>query len=277
MSKLGHLDHIDAFEFAHYLCLLGCGTNPTLGWVNWFAPIEGMPNTYEFLQRPPTGTVLQVVMPFEITGAFASNGVKEIVVRRQANGKPIDTRIQVRPISQFEEDSLSVFMSSSTLSYLRNEGARRTLPSAGATVAVQLGAVDIPFACGTWNDLPRARRYHVNLNVDALLPSPADIENAVLDCFRHESVAATLATLLTPTGWPAGTSAFQAAVESGLQARLGDKLVNVRITAVSHCLDGERGAAAVTYLRPVAPIAVHARAYGTEQDAQGSLRTRDRP
>src|SRR4051794_5201276 len=121
MSKLGHLDHIDAFEFAHYLCLLGHGTNPTLGWINWFAPIEAMPNTYEFLQQPPTGTVLQVVLPFEITGAFASNGVKEIVVRQQLNGKPTDTRVQVRPISKFEKDALSALMSPSTLSYLRNE------------------------------------------------------------------------------------------------------------------------------------------------------------
>ena len=39
MGKLGHLDCIDAFEFSRYLCLVGRGTRPTLGWTNWFAPI----------------------------------------------------------------------------------------------------------------------------------------------------------------------------------------------------------------------------------------------
>ena len=34
MSKLGHLDRVDAFEFAQYLCLQGSGTNPSLGWSN---------------------------------------------------------------------------------------------------------------------------------------------------------------------------------------------------------------------------------------------------
>jgi hypothetical protein len=199
-------------------------------------------------------------MPFEITGAFASNGVKEIVVRQQVNGKPTDTRVKVRPISRLEEEGLAAFLPPSTLSYLRNEGPRRTMPSAGASVTVQLGTVDIPFGCGTWNDLSQARRYQINLNVDALVPSPTDIENAALECFRHEPVTTALATLLTPTGWAAGTSIFQAAVESRLQARLGDKLVNVRITTVSHCLDGERGAAAVTYLKSVVPLAAHARA-----------------
>jgi len=262
MSKLGHLDRIEAFEFAHYLCLLGHGTNPTLGWINWFAPIQAIPNTYEFLQRPPTGTVLQVEMPFEITGAFASNGVKEVVVRHQVNGKPTDTRVQVRPISRFETDSLSTFISSSTLSYLRNEGARRIIPAKGASVTVQLGTVDVPFACGTWNDLPRARRYQVNLNVDALVANPDDIEDAVLDCFRRGPVTNTLATLLTPTGWSAGTSDFQAAIEACLRTRLGDKLVNVRVTTVSHCLEGEQAAASVTYLKPIVPLAAYARARG---------------
>ena len=40
MSKLGHLDRIDAFEFAQYLCLSGSGSNPTLGWTNWFSAID---------------------------------------------------------------------------------------------------------------------------------------------------------------------------------------------------------------------------------------------
>ncbi len=196
-------------------------------------------------------------------------------MRQQVNGKPTDTRVPVRPITKFELDALTAVMSNSTLSYLRNEGTRRTIPSAGATVGVQLGTVDIPFACGTWNDLPRARRYQVGLKVDALLPRPADIEDAVLDCFRHEPVAGTLATLLTPSGWAAGTSAFQAAIESCLRARLGDKLVNVRIASVSHCLEGEQGAA-VTYLKPVAPPTAPARNDDADEAPPGALKTRDR-
>jgi hypothetical protein len=105
---------------------------------------------------------------------------------------------------------------------------------------MRLGSVDIPFACGTWNDPPRARRYEVRLGVDALLPSASDIELAVQDCFKRSPAAATLARLLTPTGWAdGGLAEFRQEVEACLQAGLGDKLVNVKVTVSSRCVDGE--------------------------------------
>ena len=239
MSKLGHLDRIDAFEFAHYLCLTGVGSNPTLGWTNWFSPIHAMPNTYEFRQEPPAGTVLQVTIPLHVMGVFTSNGVKEVVVRHLARGKPTDVRVPLRPISRLEEESISSLMSASALSYLRNRGSDRILPMVGSSFTMRLGSVDVPFACGKWNDPPRPRRYDVRLNVDALLPSPADIEMAVQECFARGSVAATLATLLTPAGWGDGLADFQHAIETALLERLGDALVNVAVTASSRCLEGE--------------------------------------
>lgn len=238
MSKLGHLDRIDAFEFAHYLCLTGVGLNPTLGWTNWFAPIHAVPNCYEFRQEPPAGIVLEVPMPLHAMGIFTSNGVREVVVRHMARGKPTDVRVALRPISRMEEESISALMSSSALSYLRNRGSDRILPSIGSSFTMRLGSVDIPFACGRWNDPPRPRRYDVRLNVDALLPSPDDIESAVLDCFAQGSAAAALAVLLTPAGWAQGMGDFQHAIETALLDQLGDKLVNVSVTAWSRCLEG---------------------------------------
>lgn len=249
MSKLGHLDRIDAFEFAHYLCLSGSGTNPALGWTNWFSAIDPIPNTWEFLQEPPAGAVLPVAMPFQITGAFASNGVKEVVVRHAVKGKPVDVRVPVRPISRLEEEAIAALMPASARSYLRHKGGDRTQPQEGASFAMQLGSVDIPFAGCTWNDPPRARRHVLHLAVDALLTSVADIETAVLDAFKRGMVAAHLETVLTPTGWPYGPQAFHDAIEACLQAILGDRLVSVRVTTTSHCLEGEQRLAPVHYLR----------------------------
>jgi hypothetical protein len=238
MSKLGHLDRIDAFEFAHYLCLTGVGSNPTLGWTNWFSPIHALPNTYEFRQEPPAGTVLPVVMPVHVMGVFAGDGAEEVVVRHMVKGRPIEVQVPLRPISRIEEEAISGLMSASALCYLRNRGSDGLLASAGSSFTMRLGSVDIPFACGRWNDPPRPRRYDVRLNVDALLPRPTDIETAVLECFAQGSVAAALATLLTPAGWAGGLADFQEAVESGLLALLGDRLVNVAVTASSRCLEG---------------------------------------
>jgi hypothetical protein len=103
---------------------------------------------------------------------------------------------------------------------------------------MRLGSVDIPFACGRWNDPPRPRRYDVRLNVDALLPSPADIELAVLECFARGPAAAALGALLTPAGWAQGMGDFQHAIEGALLDQLGDQLVNVSVTAWSRCLEG---------------------------------------
>jgi len=239
MSKLGHLDGVDAFEFVQYLCLVGRGTRPTLGWTSWFAPIHVMPNTYEFLQEPPRGLSIHAVIPLQIVGIFTSNGVKEVVVRHLANGRPNDKHVPVRPISPMQQLAVSTLISPSTLSYLRTKGTDRTMPPVGTSFTMQLGTVDVPFACGTWNDPLRARRYEIHLNVDALLPGLADIEMAVQDCFKRQVVADALATLLTPTGWPAGLAAFKEEVEAGLLASLGDKLVNVRVTTFSHCLESE--------------------------------------
>jgi len=249
MSKLGHLDRIDAFEFAHYLCLSGHGTNPALGWTNWFSPIDPIPNTWEFLQEPPAGAVLPVAMPFQITGAFASNGVKEVVVRHAVKGKPVDVRVPVRPISRLEEEAIASLMPASARSYLRHKGTDRTQPQEGASFAMQLGSVDIPFAGCTWNDPPRARRHELHLAVDALLASVEDIERAVLDSFNRGMVAAHLETVLTPTGWPYGPQAFHDAIEASLQAILGKQLVSVRVTTTSHCLEAEQRLAPVHHLR----------------------------
>lgn len=258
MSKLGHLDRIDAFEFAQYLCLAGGGTNPTLGWTNSFAPIGAIPNTWEFLQEAPEGVVLPVAMPFHITGVFPSNGVKEVVVRHLVKAKPTDVRVQVRPISRLEEEAIASLLPASALAYLRNKGAERTMPAEGASFTMQLGTVDVPFACGSWNNPQQARRYELHLTVDALLPSAGDIEEAVLDCFRRGTAAAHLETLLTPTGWADGTRDFHRVIEAGLLAALGDRLVNVRLTAPSHCLEAEQRLAPVHYLRSISPLQAHA-------------------
>ncbi|MDP1748540.1 MAG: hypothetical protein Q8L22_03710 [Reyranella sp.] len=253
MSKLGQLDRIDAFEFAHHLCLQGSGTNPSLGWTNWFSAIESMPNTYEFLQEPPVGTVLPVAMPFQITGAFASNGVKEVVVRHLVKGKPIDVRVAVRPISRLEEEAITSLMPSSVRAYLRYKAADRTLPRDGASFSMRLGSVDIPFAGSTWNDPPRALRHVLHLGVDALWSSVAEIERAILDAFRRGMVAAHLETVLTPTGWPYGPQPFHDAIEACLQAILRERLVSVRVTTTSHCLEVEPPLAPVHYLRSMSP------------------------
>lgn len=248
MSKLGHLDRIDAFEFAQYLCLQGSGTNPSLDWTNWFSAIEAMPNTYEFLHEPPAGTVLPVAMPFQITGAFASNGVREVVVRHLVKGKPIDMRVPVRPISRLEEEAIASLMPSSVRAYLRHKAADRTLPRDGASLSMRLGSVDIPFAGSTWNDPPRALRHILHLGVDALRSDVAEIERAILDAFRRGMVAAHLETVLTPTGWPYGPQPFHDAIEACLQTILGERLVSVRVTTTSHCLEVERPLAPVHYL-----------------------------
>ena len=253
MSKLGHLDRIDAFEFAQHLCLSGSGTNPSLGWTNWFSAIEAMPNTYEFLQEPPAGAVLPVAMPFQITGAFASHGVKEVVVRHLVKGKPIDVRVPVRPISRLEEEAIASLMPGSVRAYLRHKAADRTLPRDGASFSMRLGSVDIPFAGSTWNDPPRALRHVLHLGVDALRMSVAEIERAILDAFRRGMVAAHLETVLTPTGWPYGPLPFHDAIEACLQAILGDRLVSVRVTTTSHCLEAEPPHAPVHYLRSILP------------------------
>lgn len=253
MSKLGHLDRIDAFEFAQHLCIQGSGTNPTLGWTNRFSAIEAMPNTYEFLQAPPVGTVLPVAMPFQITGAFASNGVKEIVVRHLVKGKPIDARVAVRPISRLEEESIASLMPSSVRAYLRHKVADRTLPRDGISFSMRLGSVDIPFAGSTWNDPPRALRHVLHLGVDALCSSVDEIERSILDAFRRGMVAAHLETVLTPTGWLYGPQPFHDAIEACLQAILGERLVSVRVTTTSHCLEVEPPLAPVHYLRSMSP------------------------
>jgi hypothetical protein len=240
MGKLGHLNQIEAFEFSQYLCLVGRGYRPTLGWTSWFAPIDVLPNIYQFLQEPPASTTIQVVIPLQAIGVFTSTGVKEIVVRHSVNGKPTDMHVAVRPANPVDEETISRLMAPSALSYLQTRGADRTLPAVGSSFTMRLGSVDIPFACGTWNDLPRARRFEVRLGIDALLPSASDIELVVEDCFKRSPAAATLARLLTPTGWVEGGLAdFRKEVEACLQAGLGDKLVNVKVTVSSRCVDGE--------------------------------------
>lgn len=239
MSQLGHLDRIDAYAFAHYLCLTGVGSNPTLGWSNWFEPIHALPNTYAFRQEPPPAcTVLPVVMPMHVLGVFAAEGAEEVSVRHLVEGRPAEVRVPLRPISRLEEEAIARLMSASALCYLRNRGSEGRLPAAGSSFSLRLGSVDIPFACGKWNDPARARRYDIRLTVEALLPCPADIEAAVRGCFAQGSVAAALAALLTPAGWGGGLGDFQDAVESGLLALLGDRLVNVTVSAASRCLDG---------------------------------------
>jgi hypothetical protein len=239
MSKYGHLERISAFEFFHYLCVTGDGMNPSIGWTNWLAPIDALPNTYEFLQEPPAGPILPVFSPFQTMGVFTSNGVKEVLVRHLVNGRPIDARVQVHPITRMEEENLLSFMSAATLSYLRNRGNDRTVPLAGSSFTMRLGSVDVPFDCGTWNSPERARRHEVHLEVETLLPKIVDIERAVLACFGRGPAAAALATLLTPAGWAAGTGVVQRALETDLQARLGDKLVDVRVTSSSFCMRSE--------------------------------------
>jgi hypothetical protein len=239
MSQLGHLDQIDAFEFSRYLCLLGRGTRPTLGWASWFAPIHVMPNTYQFLQEPPTGSAIRTVIPLQVVGVFISTGVKEVVVRHSMKNKPTDLRVAVRPVSPADERAISGFMPPMLLTYLHGRGADRTPPLVGTSFTLQLGSVDIPFACGTWNDLPRARRYEVHLDVEALLPGAADIEEAVQACFGEFEVADALAALLTPNGWDGGLPAFRRQVEASLQARLGDKLVNAQVRVTSRCVGSE--------------------------------------
>jgi hypothetical protein len=239
MSKYGHLERISAFEFSHYLCVTGDGMNPAIGWTNWLAPIDALPNTYEFLQEPPAGPVLPVVMPFQAMGVFTSNGVREVLVRHLVNGRPADARVQVHPITRIENENLLAFMSASTLSHLCNKGNDRTLPLAGSSFRMRLGSVDVPFDCGTWNSPERARRHEVHLEVESLLPGMVDIERAVLACFERGPAAAALATLLAPAGWAAGTGDVQRALETDLLARLGDKLVGVRVTSSSFCLRSE--------------------------------------
>ena len=239
MGQLGHLDQIDAFEFSRYLCLIGRGTRPTLGWTSWFAPIHVMPNTYQFLQQPPSGSAIRTVIPLQVVGVFMSTGVKEVVVRHSLKNKPVDRHVAVRPVSPADEQAMSALMPPSVLSYLHGKGADRTLPQVGTSFTLQLGSVDIPFACGTWNDLPRARRYDVHLDVEALLPGAADIEEAVQACFSEVEIADSLAALLTPGGWDAGLPAFRRQVEARLQARLGDKLVNAQVRVSSRCVSNE--------------------------------------
>jgi hypothetical protein len=240
MGKLGHLNQIEAFEFSQYLCLVGRAYRPTLGWTSWFAPIDVLPNIYQFLQEPPASTTIQVVIPLQAIGVFTSTGVKEVVVRHSVNGKPTDMRVAVRPATPVDEETISGLMAPSARSYLQARGADRILPAVGSSFTMRLGSVDIPFACGTWNDLTRARRFEVRLGIDALLPSASDIELVVEDCFKRSPAAATLARLLTPTGWvDGGLADFRKEVEACLQAGLGDKLVNVKVTVSSRCVDGE--------------------------------------
>lgn len=239
MSKYGHLERISAFEFSQYLCVTGDGINPAIGWTNWLAPIDALPNTYEFLQEPPPEPILSVLTPFQATGVFTSNGVKEVVVRHLVNGRPADARVQVRPITRMEEENLLAFMSTSTVSYLRTRGNDRIRPLAGSSFTMRLGSVDVPFDCGTWNSPERARRHEVYLEVETLLPKVVDIERAVLACFERGPAALALATLLTPAGWVAGSGVVQRALETDLLARLGDKLVGVRVTSSSFCLRSE--------------------------------------
>jgi hypothetical protein len=242
MSKLGHLDCIDAFEYSQYLCLVGRGTRPTLGWTSWFAPIDVMPNMYQFLQEAPNGATIQAVIPLQVIGVFTSTGVKEVTVRDSVNGKPTDLRIAVRPTSPLDERAISGLLSPSVLSYLHAKGADRTMPPDGAAFSMHLGAVDVPFACATWNDPPRPGRYDLRLDVDALLSGPTEIETAVQDCFRESAVADALAKLLTPTGWTDGPADFRKTLEDSLLERLGHRLVNVRLTVSCRCIDGESAA-----------------------------------
>lgn len=239
MSKYGHLERISAFEFSQYLCVTGEGSTPTIGWNNWFEPIDAVPNIYEFLQAPPVGPTLPVLTPFQALGVFTSNGVKEVVVRHRVNGRPADVRIQVRPVSYAEEQTMLGFLSASTVSYLRNRGNDRTLPPVGSSFRMRLGSVDVPFDCGTWSSPERARRHEVFLEVETLLPRVADVERVVLACFERGPAAAALAVLLTPTGWAAGTASVRRAFETDLLARLGGSLVGVRVSSSSFCLKSE--------------------------------------
>ena len=239
MSQLGHLDQIDAFEFSRYLCLIGRGTRPTLGWTSWFAPIHVMPNTFQFLQKPPAGSAIRTVIPLQVVGVFISTGVREVVVRHALKNKSTDLRVAVRPVSPADERAISALIPPSVLSYLHGKGADRTLPQVGTSFTLQLGSVDMPFAGGTWTDPSRARRYEVHLDVEALLPGAADIEAAVQACFGEPEIADALASLLTPNGWDGGLPAFRGQVEARLQARLGDKLVSAQVRVASHCVGGE--------------------------------------
>src|SRR4029453_2543164 len=152
-------------------------------------------------QVPTMSRALPVAMPFLVNGVLTSNGMKEVVVRHLTKGKPTDVRVAVRQILPTEEAIISALLPSSTLSYLRARGDDPTVPRVGASFATMLGAVDIPFGGGSWSNPHSARRHEVHLEVEALLARPADIEQAVLDCFKCDAVAAALASLLTPAGW----------------------------------------------------------------------------
>lgn len=239
MSKYGHVERIAAFEFSNYLCITGEGENPAIGWTNWFAPLDVLPNTYEFLQASPPAAVLPVVTPFRVMGVFTSNGMKEVFVRHLVNGRPVDARVEVRPVARAEDEGLLAFMSASTLSHLRHRRRDRTVPVVGSSFSLRLGSVDVPFDCGTWNSPERARRHEVYLEVETLLPRKSDIERAVLACFERGPAASALAALLTPTGWAAGTTALRRVLETDLLARLGDRLVGVRVSSSAFCLKSE--------------------------------------
>lgn len=236
MSQLGHLDHITAFEFVHHLWLGGNGTNPTSGWANWIEPIR-MPNAYEFQQQPPSGPALQIVVPFKVLGVFPATGAKEVTMRHLVDGKPADVRIHVHAASPIEEAAVLGMVPEATLQFLKaRKGEEGAATAVGATFSKHLGTVDIPFLCGTWSNPTRARRYELYLEVDAMLPSPSDIERVVTDCLKQSAIAAALIVLMTPVGWAAGLGAFEKLLEACLLSKLGHKLVSVRLPVRNHCL-----------------------------------------
>jgi hypothetical protein len=104
--NLGHVDHVEAYEFRDVLWLLGKGRNPMLGWKNWFQPVKIRPGFFEFLQECPD-TVTGSWTPFKVLNAFESRNEREVTIRKLVGGKPFIEVVSVCKASPVSIDAFS--------------------------------------------------------------------------------------------------------------------------------------------------------------------------
>jgi hypothetical protein len=103
----------------------------------------------------------------------------------------------------------------------------------GQSYSLHLGTVDIPFACGTWSNPLRARRYDFILEVE--VAGVQDVERAVADCLKQAAIVTALAALLNPLTWSAAISLFTGLMRACLATKLKN-ILRVDLQTPSHCL-----------------------------------------
>lgn len=249
--QIGELQNVAAVKLNGGVGLVGAGTNPSSGWINFFQQDPMDVRIINFISEPPTGFALQVLTPFVVRKSLdASFSPGPVPVRLRRGGQVVVEDVQVvQPSSPFEAMTVKLFEPATVHSapaqtiFAEPSGqALQPLQQNRSVFERTLGSADIPLGCGCeingLNITCRDRRLTAVLFVSTATAD--DIPRAVEECLQAAAVAAAAAALvpLLITGGAALAAAkatFLAVLKPCLAGKLAN-LVDVRIDIRERCV-----------------------------------------